>query len=116
MTKHEWFFDEKKIVKITKRPHAFEDFASSYNVENLNTFKPELQLKVTQPAIKNKLKNLLSKSKGFKFVAILALEFKKMKSNEKELHNTIYSNSKAEKFINESDIYDELESIYSAVI
>ena len=49
-------------------------------------------------------------------MAILALEFKKMKSSEKELHNTIYSNSKAEKFINESDIHDELESIYSAVI
>ena len=49
-------------------------------------------------------------------MAILALEFKKMKSNEKELHNTIYSNSKAEKVISESDIHDELESIYSTVI
>ena len=38
----------KKNVKITKRAHAFKGFANSYNVEILNSFKPELQLKDTE--------------------------------------------------------------------
>ena len=38
-------FLNKKNVKITKRAHAFKDYASSYNVDILNSFNPELQLK-----------------------------------------------------------------------
>ena len=45
----------EKIVKITKRSRAFKGHASSYNVEILNSFNPELQLKNTESAIKNKL-------------------------------------------------------------
>ena len=41
-TKHEIFLDEKN-AKITKRSHAFKDYASSYNVDILNSFVPELQ-------------------------------------------------------------------------
>ena len=52
--KIEHFFNEK-IVKITKRSRAFKGYASSYNVEILNSFNPELQLKDTESAIKNKL-------------------------------------------------------------
>ena len=37
--------------------------------------------------------------KGFKFVGILALEFKKMKSNEKELHNTFIRTQKQKKLL-----------------
>ena len=66
-------------VKITKRSHAFKDYASSYNLEILNSFNPELQFKVTESAFKNKLIHLLSELKGFKFVATLVLEFKKTK-------------------------------------
>ena len=29
----------KKNAKITKQPHAYKDYASTYNVENLNYFK-----------------------------------------------------------------------------
>ena len=47
----------QKNAKITKQTHAFKDYASSYNVEILNSFNPELQLKDTESAIKNKLKH-----------------------------------------------------------
>ena len=31
-------------MKITKREHAFKDYASTYNVEMLNSFNPDVQL------------------------------------------------------------------------
>ena len=43
------------------------------NVEILNLFDPELQLKGTESAIKNKLKELLSKFKKFKVQRVLVL-------------------------------------------
>ena len=45
-----------------KQEHAFKGFASTYNVEILNFFNPELQLKDTESAIKNILIVLLSQS------------------------------------------------------
>ena len=53
-------FLNKKNMRITKREHTFKGFASTYNVESLNSFNPELQIKDTESAIKNKLKKLLS--------------------------------------------------------
>ena len=50
------FLNEKNL-KITKRAHAFKGYASSFNVEILNTFNPQLQLKDTESAIKNKIKS-----------------------------------------------------------
>ena len=47
-------------MKITKRAHAFKGNGSSYNVETLNSFNPELQLRDTQSAIKCKLIELLT--------------------------------------------------------
>ena len=46
----------KKNIKITKRAHAFKGYVSSYNIQILNSFNPEIQLKHTESAIKNKLK------------------------------------------------------------
>ena len=43
-----------------------------YNVEILNLFEPGLQLKDTKSAIKNKLKELLSKFKKFKVQSVLS--------------------------------------------
>ena len=40
----------EKNVKMTKRAHAFKGYTSSFNVEILNSFDPELQLKGTEPA------------------------------------------------------------------
>ena len=47
-------------MKIKKTAHAFKVYASSYNVEILNSFNPELQLKDTENAIKNKVKKRAS--------------------------------------------------------
>ena len=55
-------------IKITKREYAFKGFASTYNVAFLNSFNPELHLKDTESAIKNKLKKLLPELRGFKCV------------------------------------------------
>ena len=61
----------KKNIKITKQEHAFKGYASTYNVEILNSFNPELQLKDTESTIKSKLIELLTQLKGFKFVKTL---------------------------------------------
>ena len=70
------FLNERNI-KVTKREHAFKSFVSTYDVEILNSFNPELQLKDTESAIKNKLKKLLPDLRGFKVVPTLVLVFKK---------------------------------------
>ena len=70
-------------AKITKRSRAYEVYASTYNVEILKSFDSELQLKDTESTIKNKLKDLLSELRDFKFVTILVLEFKKIESGDK---------------------------------
>ena len=44
-------------MKIAKQANSFKGFASSYNVEVLDSFNPELQHKDTESAIKSNLKN-----------------------------------------------------------
>ena len=78
MIHKKWKIFKRKIVKIIKRPHALKDYASSYNVEILNSFNTELEIKDTESATKSKLINFLTQSIGFKFVTILALLFKKI--------------------------------------
>ena len=68
---------KKKYVKITKQEHAFKGYERAYNVEVLNSFNSELQLKDTEYATKSKLIDFLSGLKGFKFVKTLVLVFKK---------------------------------------
>ena len=46
-TKKSKYFLNAKTVKIKKRRHAFKGFASTYNVEILNSFNPKLKLKFT---------------------------------------------------------------------
>ena len=43
-----------KNAKVTKQSNAFNGYASSYNVEILNYFNPELQTKDTKSTIRNK--------------------------------------------------------------
>ena len=66
--------------------------------------------------IKSKLVDLLIQLKGLKFVTTLALVFKKIESNDKKKYDTFYSNSKADKIINESDIDDVFKSIYTTIL
>ena len=48
-------FLNEENVRIIKRARAFKGFASSYNVDILNSSNLELQLKETESAIKSKL-------------------------------------------------------------
>ena len=68
-----------------------EDYASS--VKNLNSFNPELQLKDTEYVIRNKLIDLMTKLKRFKFGTTMDLEF-----NETETtYRPFYLNLKGSK-------------------
>ena len=115
ITKCEKCFNEKN-AKITKRSHAYKGYTSTYNVENLNSFNPELQRKSTEFAIKNKLKKLLHKSRGFKFVASLVVEFKKIEIDGVTKNYIFYFNSKAETIINESNTKDVFILIYATIM
>ena len=72
---------KEKNVKIIKRAHSFKGYASSYSVEILNSFDTKLQLNDNKSANKNKLKKILTKLRGFKFVTTLVLVLKKIKQN-----------------------------------
>ena len=64
--------------------------------------------------MKNKLINLFSELKGFKFVATLVSEYKRQKVMIKQ--NMIpFIQTQAETVINKSDIDDVFESIYSTI-
>ena len=96
-------------MKVTKRAHAFKGYASSHNVEILNSVNPELQLKDTESAIKNKPEKIFfSELREFKFVTTLGLVLKKLESEDKTRYDTFYSHQKAETVINESDINDNV--------
>ena len=66
----------KIYAKIATRSHAYKDYASSYNLDIFNSFNPELQLKYTESAVRNKLIDLLSEGRVFKFVATLVIRKK----------------------------------------
>ena len=58
----------------------------------------------------------LTQLEGFKFVTTLALVFEKVKSEDKAKYDTFFSISKAGIVINESDIDDVFQLIYTTVI
>ena len=60
------------------------------------------------------MKKVLTQLKGFEFVTTLL--FKKIESEDKTNYDNFYSSSKAEIIVNESDIDDVFESIYSTII
>ena len=62
------------------------------------------------------LKKILSELRGFKFVTALVLVFKKIEREDKTKYDTFYSHSKAETIINETDIDDVFQSIYTTII
>ena len=54
-------------------------------------YNPEPQIKDTESEIKNKLIDLLTEIKGFKFVTTLVLEFKKkIENDDKTKYNTSF--------------------------
>ena len=58
----------------------------------------------------------MTQLKGFKFVTTLVLVFKKIESKDKTKFDNFYSSSKAEIIINESDMDDVFQSIYTTSI
>ena len=87
-TKHFFFLRKKsyKKWKLSKRCHGCKGYASHYDVEILNFLDPELQFENTESAIENKLKDLLSESRDFKFVTTLVIEFKKVTIQKNVAH------------------------------
>ena len=73
----------EKNIKKTKREHAFKSYASTYNVETLNYFNPEIQFKDIESVVKSKIRQLLPQLKSFKFVTTLVLVFKKIEREDK---------------------------------
>ena len=68
LSKNTWW--NKKYVQ----PNSSDNCIYLNNVEILNLFDPELQLKDLESPIKNKLKELLSKLKTFKGQTVLVFE------------------------------------------
>ena len=58
----------------------------------------------------------MSDLRGFKFISTLVHVLKKIESEDKTKSDKFYSSSKAGIIMNESDIDDEFESIYSTII
>ena len=58
----------------------------------------------------------MSELRGFKFVTTLVLEFKKIENDDETKYSTFYSNSKAETIIDENDIDDIFELVYTTII
>ena len=52
------YTETTKCAKIMKQSHTYKGYASTYNVNILNSLNPELQLTNTKFAIKNKFKKL----------------------------------------------------------
>ena len=71
----------------------------------IHLFDPELQLINTKAAIKNKLKELLSKLKKYKVQAILNLDYKKW-NNRKIFHSSV------KVIANNSDINEAFKSMH----
>ena len=72
----------------------YKGYASSYNIEILSTFNPELHLRDTEFAIKNKLKKILTELTGFKFITTLILVFKKIEIDDKTKYYIFFHTQK----------------------
>ena len=76
-------FFKGRNVTITKLKHNFKSFASFYNVKIQYSINHKLQLKDTQSAIKNRLIELWTQLKFFKFLKTLFLVFQMIKREYK---------------------------------
>ena len=100
-------------IQSKKQSHGYRCYESTYNVKILNSFNPEPQFKDNESVITNKLKDLCSEVKEFKFVMLLALEFKRIESDDETKYSIFYLSSKLETILIMSDIDYVFESISS---
>ena len=73
------FFKEPNITNLS----AFKNYAHRLTFEVLGSRDPEIQLNITKTHVKNKLKDLLFKMKGFKFQVTSQVTF------HKEINKTV---------------------------
>ena len=76
----------------------------------------QVSFKYIKSTIINNLKDLLTELEGFKSLTTLALEFKKLESEDETKYSTLCLSSKVETIINGSDIDDVFELIYCMII
>ena len=76
----------------------------------MTSFNPELQLKNTEFAIKNKPKNLKNELRRLKFVITLGL------NDDKTKYINFYANPKAETINYSSDIYNIFEPMHITIV
>ena len=89
--------------------NSLNNFIHHYNVEILNLFYSKLQLIITKPESKNKLKELLREFKKFKVKTMLVLDYKK-RNDHKIFHS-------CDKLIaGDSDIDETFKSMYQSII
>ena len=98
---------------IKNRERAFKGYASTYNIEILDSFKPELRLKGGVSAFKSRLIESLTQLRGFKVLATLVLVFKKIETSDETKYDNLYS---AQNLIKESDVENVLKSVYTVII
>ena len=58
----------------------------------------------------------MTQLRGLRFVTTLVLVFKNIESEDKTKHDNFYSSWKVEIIINENDVDDVLQSIYTPII
>ena len=63
----------------------------------MNSINPELQLQDTEYEITNKLIDLMTELKRFKFVTTIDLEFNEIETDDETTYRPFYSNLKASK-------------------
>ena len=102
------------LLNPTKYP--FLRYYEETNRTHQITVNPELQLIDTKSASRNKLKGLLTDIKNLKFVNTFVLGFKKIESDDETNDATFNSSEKTETIVNDSDIHELFESIYSKII
>ena len=72
----------KTLIILKNTNHLRKKTQNFYNVDILNSFNPELQLKDTESAVRSKLIDLLCELRGFKFVTTLVIEFNIQRSGQ----------------------------------
>ena len=91
------FYDELSAVEISK---AFKRYARNYKVEIIDLKDPLAQLEARKSSIKDFLKDLLNKMKGFKYQITVKVLLSKEKEDKETEDRPVYFNSASKAAIN----------------
>ena len=84
------FYEELNVVKTD---HAFRGYAMSYKLETVEKKDPLIHLEASKTSIKDLFKDLLDKTKGFKYQITLKVALKKYKPEGEIEFSPVYFNS-----------------------